>query len=64
MFAICESVEYIFEHGDFGQAKFTELMEIEGEQFLIYKHKDEFAGLQAADYYSWQQFLSTQEATS
>jgi len=57
MFAICEPVEYVFEYGDFGQAKFTELMEVEGEQTPIYKHKDEFIGLQAADYYSWQQFL-------
>ncbi len=56
MFAIPESVEYIFEHGDFGQAKFTDLMEVEGEAIPIYKRKDEFAGLQAADHYAWEQF--------
>jgi hypothetical protein len=29
----------------------------EGETRPIYKKKKDFAGLQAADYYAWQQFL-------
>jgi len=56
MFAIGEPVEYVFEAGDFGQAKFTDLMVDEGQPIPIYKNKADFAGLQAADHYAWEQF--------
>lgn len=55
-FAVEEPVECIFESGDFEQAKFTELMTDEGMDPPIYKHKKDYAGLQAADHYSWEQF--------
>ena len=47
--------EIIFERGDFGQGKFTELMQVEGMETPIYKDKKDFAGLQAADHYAWEQ---------
>jgi hypothetical protein len=56
LLAVGEPVEYVFEEGDFGQGKFTELMVDEGEQIPIYKKKKDFAGLQAADHYAWEQF--------
>jgi hypothetical protein len=49
-------VEYIFEEGDFEQGKFTKLMVDEGEAAPIYKKKKDFAGLQAADQYAWEQY--------
>jgi hypothetical protein len=55
-FAIEESVECIFEAGDFEQKKFTELVESEGGPSPIYKDKKDCAGLQAADHYAWEQF--------
>jgi hypothetical protein len=55
-FDIQESVECIFEEGDFEQGKFTELMVSEGGPVPIYKPKSKFAGLQAADHFGWEQF--------
>lgn len=55
-FDIQEPVECIFEEGDFEQGKFTELVTSEGGQVPIYKAKDKFAGLQAADHFGWKQF--------
>jgi hypothetical protein len=55
-FAISESVECIFEEGDFEQGKFTSLMIDEGEEVPIYGKKKDFAGLQAADQYAWEQY--------
>ncbi len=55
MFAASEPVECIFEEGDFEQGKFTDLMIDEGEAVPIYKKKNDFAGLQAADMYAWEQ---------
>jgi hypothetical protein len=54
-FDIQEPVECIFEEGDFGQGKFTNLMLSEGNDPPTYKKKKDFAGLQAADYYAWEQ---------
>jgi hypothetical protein len=51
-----EPVECIFEEGDFEQGKFTSLMIDEGMNPPIYKKKIDFAGLQAADHYAWEQF--------
>ncbi len=56
-FHIEEPVECIFEEGDFEQGKFTDLMIDEGMDVPIYKKKDQYAGLQAADHYAWEQFL-------
>ena len=53
-FSITESVEYIFEQGDFGQGKFTDLMVDEGQAKPIYKNKNDFAGLQGSDHYAWE----------
>jgi uncharacterized protein DUF3800 len=55
-FDIQESVECIFEEGDFEQGKFTELVVSEGGPVPIYKPKHMFAGLQAADHFGWEQF--------
>jgi len=55
-FMIGEPAEYIFESGDFEQGKFTQLMIDEGQQVPIYKPKKEFCGLQASDFYAWEQF--------
>ena len=55
-FNIEESVECIFEAGDFEQGKFTELVVSEGGPVPIYKPKDKFAGLQAAEHFGWEQF--------
>ena len=49
-------VECIFEQGDYEQGNFTQLMVDEGEPAPIYKKKDDFAGLQGADQYAWEQF--------
>ena len=54
-FASIEPVECIFEEGDFEQGKFTDLMVDEGRDPPIYKKKKDFAGLQAADHYAWEQ---------
>jgi hypothetical protein len=54
-FDIQEPVECIFEEGDFGQGQFTSLMTSEGNDPPIYKKKNDFAGLQAADHYAWEQ---------
>ena len=51
-----ENAECIFEKGDFEQSKFTELLISEGHPSPIYKPKDEFSGLQAADMYAWEQY--------
>lgn len=61
-FNIETPVELIFEKGDLGQGEFTELMVDEGNDPPIYKKKDDFAGLQAADHYAWEQafFLKKQ----
>lgn len=58
MFAIPEPAEYIFEEGDFGQGKFTDLMVNEGEAKPIYKKKTDYGALQAADQYAWEQFYA------
>jgi hypothetical protein len=55
-FAIQQPAEYIFELGDFEQGQFTHLMVDEGQSPPIYKKKAEFAGLQGADEYAWEQF--------
>jgi hypothetical protein len=54
-FAAVQPVECIFEAGDFEQGKFTDLMIDEGMDAPIYKNKCDFAGLQAADHYAWEQ---------
>ena len=54
-FLIKPKAEYIFESGDFEQGKFSDLMVAEGEDPPIYKKKIDFAGLQAADHYAWEQ---------
>lgn len=55
-YAIRLPAEIIFEVGDFEQGKFTTLMVDEGEEIPIYKKKEDFAGLQGADQYAWEQF--------
>jgi hypothetical protein len=52
---IPQPVECIFEKGDFGQGQFNNLMRDEGADDPIFKQKDEYAGLQAADHYAWEQ---------
>jgi hypothetical protein len=52
-----EPVECIFEEGDFEQGKFTDLMVSEGMGVPIYGKKEDYAGLQAADHYAWEQFF-------
>jgi len=54
LFDVPEPVECIFEAGDFEQGKFTRLMVEEGSPPPIYKDKKDFAGLQAADHYTWE----------
>jgi hypothetical protein len=56
VFSVEEPVECIFEAGDFEQGKFTELMVDEGLNPPIYRNKKDYAGLQAADQYSWEQY--------
>lgn len=48
--------EIIFESGDCEQGKLTHLMVDEGDNPPIYKNKNDFAGLQGADQYAWEQF--------
>jgi hypothetical protein len=55
-FDIKQPVETIFEEGDFGQGEFSNLMVSEGMEKPIFKKKKDFAGLQAADHYAWEQF--------
>lgn len=55
-YAIRPPAEVIFEVGDLEQNKFTQLMVDEGEDAPIYKKKIDFAGLQGADHYAWEQF--------
>jgi hypothetical protein len=61
-FDIPYPVECIFESGDFGQGEFTKIMIDEGMEPPIYKNKIDYAGLQAADHYAWEQayFLKNQ----
>jgi hypothetical protein len=54
-FRVSEPVECVFEEGDLEQGKFTNLMIDEGEACPIYKKKDDFAALQGADMYAWEQ---------
>jgi len=61
-FSIQEPVECIFERGDLEQDKFTELVLNEGGDPPIYKNKKDFAGLQAADHYAWEQFWYMKKA--
>jgi len=56
-FQIRQPVECIFEEGDFGQGQFSNLMVDEGANISIYKKKKDYAGLQAADHYAWEQAL-------
>jgi hypothetical protein len=53
-FEIPEPVEMIFEEGDLGQCEFSQIMAGEGSLAPIYKKKNEFIGLQAADQYAWE----------
>jgi hypothetical protein len=46
----------IFEKGDLEQDKFTKLVRAEGGPDPIYRDKKDFAALQAADHYAWEQF--------
>jgi len=55
-FDIKEPVEVIFEKGDLEQDKFTALVTSEGREPPIYRDKMDYAGLQAADHYAWEQF--------
>lgn len=55
-FAVQNPVEIIFEKGDLEQTKLTDLVVDEGGDPPIYKDKKDFAGLQAADHYAWEQF--------
>ncbi len=55
-FGVGESVECIFEEGDLEQDKFTQLMRAESLPSPIYRKKEDYAGLQAADHYAWEQF--------
>ncbi len=61
-FGVEEPVECIFEEGDFEQGKFSRLMVDEGMDLPIYKKKVDFAGLQAADQYAWEQYSYRKEA--
>lgn len=54
-FRVNDPVECVFEEGDLEQGKFTNLMIDEGEACPIYKKKDDFAALQGADMYAWEQ---------
>ena len=54
-YGVRECPELIFEEGDFEQGKFTQLMVNEGAPLPIYKKKNDFAGLQGADQYAWEQ---------
>lgn len=54
-FDIQAPVEVIFEDGDFEQGRLTGLMRDEGEPVPIFKNKNDFTGLQAADHYAWEQ---------
>lgn len=56
-FGVVSPAECIFEEGDFEQGKFTELMVSEGLPVPIYKKKNDYAGLQAADHYAWEHFF-------
>lgn len=56
IFSIDEPVECIFEKGDLEQDRFTNLVTNEGGDPPIYKCKNGFAGLQAADHYAWEQY--------
>lgn len=48
-------IECIFEDGDFGRGKFIELMRVERMPAPIFKDKQDFPGLQAADHIAWEQ---------
>jgi hypothetical protein len=54
-FHVGESVECVFESGDFGQGEFSKLMVDEGHDSPVFRKKKDFAGLEAADMYAWEQ---------
>jgi len=56
-----EPVECIFEQGDFGQGKFSDLMVDEGMALPVYKKKEDFPGIQAADHYAWERAFMMRE---
>jgi len=47
-------IECVFEDGDFGRGKFIDLMRVERMPAPIFKDKDGFPGLQAADHIAWE----------
>jgi hypothetical protein len=53
-FGIEYPIECVFEDGDFGKGKFIDLMRVERMPAPIFKDKDEFPGLQAADHVAWE----------
>ncbi len=54
-FQIPQPVECIFDKGDFGNGQYSHLMREEGENDPIFRNSEEYAGLQAADHYAWEQ---------
>jgi len=54
-FQIPQPVEFIFDKGDFGNGKYSHMMREEGENDPIFRNSEEYAGLQAADHYAWEQ---------
>jgi len=48
-------IECVFEDGDFGRGKFIELMRDERMPAPVFKNKEDFPGLQAADHIAWEQ---------
>lgn len=57
-FAVNDSVECVFESGDFEQGRLAELMSEEGKGPPIFKKKSDFPGLQGADHYAWEQYYT------
>jgi hypothetical protein len=47
--------EWVFEDGDFGRGKFMDLMRVKRMPAPIFKDKNDFPGLQAADHIAWEQ---------
>ena len=63
-YSIQNPVEIIFERGDLEQDKFRKLVLDEGGPEPIFRKKSEYAGLQAADHYAWEQlFYSKKQKT-
>jgi hypothetical protein len=54
-FDIKYPLECVFEDGDFGRGKFIDLMRVERMPAPIFKDKNDFPGLQAADHIAWEQ---------